>query len=270
MSIPLENCVCPNCEASFLGNYCHNCGQKKINEDELKVKNILLKAAHEISDIDSKFFKTIHLLISRPGLLTLEYFKGRRNSYYDPVKLFIIIGIAYFLVYSQFPMDSVLTLERLKLYDFTGHLTEHTDLMMKSLGWDKIKFNVQFSNKLREIFSQVMYSEVVVYALWFFIIYRTKRKLYFHHLIFSLHFLSFFYLRDIFFLPIYHLGEVFIWIFNFGTSTLYATISMHVFYQEPIWKSALKTLIFCVLFFGTSVASKLLSAYIIVYFTGLV
>jgi hypothetical protein len=269
MNNHLEEFFCPNCEQSFYGNYCHHCGQKKINDEELKVKNVLFRVAHEISDIDSKFFKTVKLLITRPGFLTLEYFKGRRNAYYDPLKLFIIIGIIYFIVYSKFPMDSVLTLRRLKIYDFTGHLTESTDTMRTLLGWDRIKFERVFSDKLREVFSQVMYFEVILYAFWFFLIYRTKRKLYFHHLIFSFHFLSFFYLRDIIFLPIYHLGEIFIWIFNFGTTTTYATISMHIFYQEPIWKSALKTFIFCGLFFATSAASKVLSAFIIIYFTGL-
>jgi hypothetical protein len=234
MNRPSENFVCPNCEASFNGNYCQNCGQKKIDEEELKVKNILLKTANEISDIDSKFFKTVKLLITQPGVLTLEYFKGRRNAYYNPVKLFIIIGIIYFIVYSKFPMDSVMTLERLKLYDFTGHLTKTTDLMREALGWDSMKFEAAFSDKFREVFSQVMYFEVVFYALWFFLIYRAKRKLYFHHLIFSLHFLSFYYLRDIVFLPVFHLGEIFIWIFNFGTTTVYAAISMHTFYEEAI------------------------------------
>jgi len=42
---------------------------------------------------DSKFFRTILPLLFKPGWLTLEYMKGRRKSYVEPFKLFLVISV---------------------------------------------------------------------------------------------------------------------------------------------------------------------------------
>ncbi len=172
-----ESTTCLNCETSYKGNFCHHCGQKKINEEELKVRNIFLRAVHEISDIDSKLFTTVKYLFLKPGFLTEEYIKGRKDSYYSPIKLFILASLSYFLIYSFFPMDSALTLDRLKLYDFSGHLTRTTDALRMALLWDKAKFDHEFSAKVRDVYAQVKYLEVLLYAFWFFLIFRAKYKL---------------------------------------------------------------------------------------------
>ena len=47
---------------------------------------------------DSRFFKTIIPLVFRPGYLTMEYMKGKRKSFGEPFRLFLVISIIYFFL----------------------------------------------------------------------------------------------------------------------------------------------------------------------------
>lgn len=56
---------------------------------------------HAISDyfhFDHQFFHTLKPLLLKPGLLTVEYLKGRRAQYLHPVKMYIFISLIYFLL----------------------------------------------------------------------------------------------------------------------------------------------------------------------------
>ena len=49
---------------------------------------------------DSKIFRSIRPLFSKPGFLTLEYLSGRRVRYIPPLRLFIFSSIIFFLLLS--------------------------------------------------------------------------------------------------------------------------------------------------------------------------
>jgi hypothetical protein len=51
---------------------------------------------HEFLHIDSKIFRTVKLLLLKPGLLTREYFEGRRVRYVSPLRLYLVFSVIYF------------------------------------------------------------------------------------------------------------------------------------------------------------------------------
>jgi uncharacterized protein DUF3667 len=52
--------------------------------------------AHEFLHVDSKIFRTVKLLLLRPGFLTREYFEGRRVRYVSPLRLYLVFSVIYF------------------------------------------------------------------------------------------------------------------------------------------------------------------------------
>ena len=56
--------------------------------------------AHELLHVDGALWRTLRLLIVRPGQLSLEYAAGRRRAYLNPFRLLLIAIIVYALISS--------------------------------------------------------------------------------------------------------------------------------------------------------------------------
>jgi hypothetical protein len=88
---------CRNCGAPAAGNYCANCGQ----ETSLALPSagrFLREAAGRYVAFDGRFWRSIHRLLFRPGILTRDYLEGRRRRYVRPARLFVGLSIALFAV----------------------------------------------------------------------------------------------------------------------------------------------------------------------------
>ena len=94
-----KNCL--NCGAEVQGKFCQECGQENIETHE----NFFHLAGHTIGDFfhyDSKFFRSLIPLFTRPGFLTVEYWKGRRSHYIHPLRLFFFITIIMVITASAY------------------------------------------------------------------------------------------------------------------------------------------------------------------------
>ena len=96
---------CLNCGAEVHGRYCHICGQENIVPHETfwhMVKHFF----YDITHFDSKFFDSLKFLVLRPGFLSIEYMKGRRNTFLNPIKMYVFTSAVFFLVFfSLFTVD---------------------------------------------------------------------------------------------------------------------------------------------------------------------
>jgi len=92
-----ETLVCANCHAALTGEYCTACGQR--HEPHVHtLAHFAGEAFESISHADSRLWRTLVYLFSRPGFLTSEFFAGRRASYLPPFRLYLVISVVFFLV----------------------------------------------------------------------------------------------------------------------------------------------------------------------------
>ncbi|MGN6165546.1 MAG: DUF3667 domain-containing protein [Flavisolibacter sp.] len=94
-----KNCL--NCGAIVQGRYCHVCGQENI----VTKQNFWGLTKHFIYDVfhfDGKFFDTVKYLFIKPGFVPKEYIKGRRNSYLDPIRMYLFTSAFFFLIFFKF------------------------------------------------------------------------------------------------------------------------------------------------------------------------
>ncbi len=87
---------CLNCVAPLKGPYCHNCGQPDRHFIRFFPK-VLWDMVNEAFDFDSKVFRTIKPLLLSPARLTMEYIAGRRARYVNPLRLYIITSVLFFI-----------------------------------------------------------------------------------------------------------------------------------------------------------------------------
>jgi hypothetical protein len=86
---------CPNCSTPLSRRYCPQCGQK-IGDINPTIHDLLHDVVHEFLHVDSKIFRTVKLLLLKPGFLTREYFNGRRVRYVSPIRVYLVFSVIYF------------------------------------------------------------------------------------------------------------------------------------------------------------------------------
>ena len=79
--------ACLNCGTVLTGKYCHECGQHgHVHRSLLAFGHDLL---HGVFHFEGKVWRTLLMLVRRPGELTRRYIDGERASFVSPVALFL-------------------------------------------------------------------------------------------------------------------------------------------------------------------------------------
>jgi Protein of unknown function (DUF3667) len=90
--------ACQNCGATLQGEYCHVCGQPSHISRTLG--DVWHDFLHGVLHFDNKAWKTLPLLLFRPGTLTRQYIHGRRARFIGPVALFLFTVFLMFFVFA--------------------------------------------------------------------------------------------------------------------------------------------------------------------------
>jgi len=88
---------CENCGTALTGEYCSACGQHAIDYRR-SMGRVFVDALDSFLNWDTKFLKTVGVLLVRPGKLTNDFNAGRRVRYVHPLRLYLLASIAFFLI----------------------------------------------------------------------------------------------------------------------------------------------------------------------------
>ena len=94
----MSGVACVSCGQPLTGRFCVQCGERALAQDEFTLRHFLADTFHDVTNVDAKLYRTLWLLVRRPGLLTIEYLRGRRVPYLRPIQLFLLCSLVYFLV----------------------------------------------------------------------------------------------------------------------------------------------------------------------------
>ncbi|MEO8438908.1 MAG: DUF3667 domain-containing protein [Spartobacteria bacterium] len=87
---------CEDCGAELHGRYCAKCGQVAVDYHR-SFRHVIADVAESFLNWDSKFTKTIGLLLISPGWLTNQFVAGRRTRYLHPLRVYLLVSIVFFL-----------------------------------------------------------------------------------------------------------------------------------------------------------------------------
>jgi hypothetical protein len=93
---PASNCL--NCGVAISGKFCHECGQEATLHVASAREFMHEFVGHYVA-LEGKLWKSLGLLVFRPGRLTLEYIQGRRARYVQPLRLYLTFSIIFFAVF---------------------------------------------------------------------------------------------------------------------------------------------------------------------------
>ena len=92
-----DNTSCKNCETVFSGRFCPECGQS-VNDFDKPFGFIIINFLGDFFAFDTRFFRTIKVLILKPGYLSTAFFNGKRAPYAPPIRIFIFSSFLMFLL----------------------------------------------------------------------------------------------------------------------------------------------------------------------------
>jgi hypothetical protein len=90
--------LCLNCGTRLIGPHCHRCGQS--GHVHRTVGAIGHEIAHGVFHVEGKIWRTLPMLLVRPGLLTRRYIDGERVRFVSPLALFLFTVFLLFATIS--------------------------------------------------------------------------------------------------------------------------------------------------------------------------
>ena len=93
---------CANCGVTLYGRYCADCGQRRESAPPT-VGHLVAETFETLTHADSRLWRTLRALLTRPGTVTIDYFAGRRARHLPPLRLYIVASVTCFLLLALLP-----------------------------------------------------------------------------------------------------------------------------------------------------------------------
>jgi len=208
---------CKNCESLLEGLYCPTCGQKDVNL-ERPLRELVTEIVKETFDVDGRAWRTVKTLFLQPGLLTSEFLAGKRRVYTPPLRLYLFISVSFFVLMAWVASQGLM----LELGQSPG---SEADVQARFM-----------SDELPRLMFVLLPVFALLLKLFFF------RRLYFDHLIFSVHLHSATYVILGLMLPLERVSNsswpaLILQVALFAYFIIYLTVALRRVY-ETTWTSA--------------------------------
>ncbi|MEM7353714.1 MAG: DUF3667 domain-containing protein, partial [Acidobacteriota bacterium] len=183
---------CVSCHAHLHGPFCAQCGEAVRPADDLSMRVFLARAVGEITQLDSKLYRSFRLLLTRPGKLSQEYLAGRRRPYLKPIQMFLLANLVYFLVQpfsGASGYNTGLTSQiHQQFYSEATRLVDIVDQEVQRRGMAFEDFARLFDARSATYAKTLVFLMVPLLAAATSLVYRRRRTYFAEHLIFAVHF----------------------------------------------------------------------------------
>jgi hypothetical protein len=181
----MNESTCPSCGAVRTNLYCSQCGEKVSLPQEKTFSHFIGKVFSAITFADNKFLKSLWTIISKPGTLSFDYARGKRNIYTAPVSLFFIGNLLYFLfpVLQTFNTSLDIQVKAMPYSNLTSNVLD-TRLATRHITYDE--YEKRYNEKSTSHAKLLLVSLVLFMTLGYQVICRTRKYVFGDHLVMSL------------------------------------------------------------------------------------
>ncbi len=240
--------TCKSCSHKFTGNYCSQCGEKILTPADRSFKTILNNILLTITFADSKFAKTLWLVIKKPGALSFDFAQGKRVKHLSPMSLFFVLNLVYFF----FPVIQLFnaSLNTQLLSPLRELYRDIISNKIVSMGLDLNSFTLLYNLKTTSLAKLMVMVFVVISSLPLNILYWKKNKYFTDHVGYAIELACFNLFINTIVLTVVvrllgtgaYLDENILTLLFVGTNLYFIIRSGHVFYQEKGLKLVMKTI----------------------------
>lgn len=204
---------CANCGTLLQGDWCHHCGQRRIDPEDRALGRLLLDSWQQLTSLEGRWWQSFRDLFFRPGALSSAYLQGQRKRYLAPLTLFLLINVIYFV---RAPMTdfNLSLLDQACLQPWSGMAVGLIDAQIApnaldcginaalpdDHSWQQL--SARYQDVADEVSRSMVIAHVPVIALFLAAFLGWRRWYYAEHLIVALHLFGFFLLYAVLILPL--------------------------------------------------------------------
>lgn len=181
---------CASCGNSFQGKFCNKCGEKVLNDKDKSVLHFFEEFVHVLTHADSKFLKSLKLLMVKPGFLTREYLDGRRKKYASPLTMFLIANVIYLLVHGIDGLNSRYV-SQMKGQPYSSNIVQATEKKKTERKWTDKEMEEHYNAKTDKVSKLLLIVLIFLFAIPVSLIFYNKKYYFFDHMIFATEFINF-------------------------------------------------------------------------------
>jgi hypothetical protein len=180
--------ACTNCGSAVVAAYCADCGERQPTHRDFTTRALAAEVFHDVTSIDGRVWRSIVALLTKPGLLTREWFEGRRGRYVKPFSLFVMLNVAFFIVQ---PHTALLSYKLSHyLYGESAGARSRRALVQHQIARTREtpeQFAVRFNASLQDWKKSLLIFCTPIVALLLTVLYIGKKRFFAEHLVFSVH-----------------------------------------------------------------------------------
>jgi hypothetical protein len=203
--------LCANCGTPVASHFCPSCGQETTLHVPSAGEFLHEFVGHYVA-LEGKLWKSLVLLLFRPGRLTLEYLQGKRARYVLPLRLYLTFSLIFFAVFKYVGSDIHVTNKdrpraqaqakvdqaRAKLHQAEAHVARDAAApaveRAKVAGVGAMFDALTSDDKMHQVKGAfygyapyAIFALMPVFALYLKLLYLRSRRRYGEHLLFALH-----------------------------------------------------------------------------------
>ncbi len=209
------------------------------------------------------------VVVCKPGLLSCEYFQGRRVRYMKPLQLFVFLNVIYYLSISMFyattfttPLETQLHMNN--YYPAYADVRVHKKMQKEQISYQALE--AKYNQKTNVLSKTLIFLLIPIFAILFYALFFRKRTYLVEHVVVATHFWCFNLVLLGVFLPvasvllvrsftIVHLSTAFLSSDSFLTISIQIFLTVYLFmmmrrvYAASSWYCALSALAIATAFF---------------------
>lgn len=184
---------CPSCAATADGKFCSQCGEQRPGHHDLSLRHLLTHSFETLFHFDAKIFGSLRTLLGRPGQLSCDFVSGRRKPYLHPFQLFFVVNLLFFVLQPLIGWNTLTTNLDVHLHRmfYSAMARRLVSARIDDGHIAPAEFEQEFDHRAHLHAKSLVILMVPIFALLLAVLNWRKRRFFVEHLVFALHFYSF-------------------------------------------------------------------------------
>lgn len=161
---------------------------------DLSLREMLGELLGNLISFDSRVWRTLVPLVTRPGELTARYLEGQRVRFVPPVRLYVFVSILHFLLLAWLGPTGQAQIDGQVMTDPTAVAESVEEMGLPSQLEGVMADPAGFRGTLLQGLSYLMFFLVPAFGGLLALAYVGRGRPYLHHLLFAVHFHAFVFL----------------------------------------------------------------------------
>jgi hypothetical protein len=165
-----------------------------LRDPDYSLRGLLGETLNVVTNLESNIFRSFAKLVAQPGILTLDYFAGRRKRYLKPLQLFIFCNIIFFFFQALSGFNSLRTplYVHLNMLPYSRLARQMVGNRLHERGVTFKEYQAGFDAVIETQAKTLVFLMIPMFAVGLTVLYLRKKEYFVKHLVFGIHFFSFY------------------------------------------------------------------------------